>query len=58
MILDTVIPVKVPTNFSLLMTRLRISITMINRRGDIGQPCQRPLSLWKKADGSPLIITT
>jgi hypothetical protein len=27
-------------------------MTMMNKSGESGQPCYRPLPLWKKEDGS------
>jgi len=55
--LETLIPVILPFAW-LFFRRLKPFITKMKRSSERGQPCRRPLPLWKKEEGSPFTKTT
>lgn len=51
-------PLRLPASTFLRMNLPKHSTRIMNRIGDMGSPCLRPLEKLKKLDGEPLTITT
>ena len=55
---DTLIPKITPLPCPLVISKLKLSIISIKRRGDRGQPYLIPIDTGKNLEGVPLMRTT